>query len=979
MYPQRGRFFKLVMTVLLAVPFLCSAERAVAQARKGAIKGTVTDSSGGILKGAQISLDPLGTTASTDVQGQYVINNLDPGNYTMTVTYVGFAAFTKQVTVTAGETATVDAGLQLESQNLQILVTADRVSAEAEAVNVERTADNIVQVLPAEVIRSLPNANMADALGRLPSVTLERDEGEGKYVQVRGTEPRLTNTLIDGMSVPSPESGVRQIKFDSIPADIVESVEINKTLQANMDGDGIGGSVNLVTKTATDLPSINLSGMGGYMPILGGRGQVETTGTIGQRFGVEKRFGALIGGSYDWTGRGIDDVEPTAEIATLPGGDTERYFSTADMREYRYYRSRWGLAGSLDYKLGEGSSLYAHGLFSNFKNYGDRWDYGLTDNTTGIQTLNGNGCPTDSNGVTIPPCTKGTPSFGTQIRRPDISIGSFLIGGRHVFGSAWVSWNVSAARSDLINQGDGLANFSSTLPSSSCQFNPAATAGAQFYEPQFTPACFTEAFDSTAYAMSGITINHGLSAQVNLQFDAEMAKQYHLGSHSATFEFGGKFRNAHKFDDSYQDSLTPNTGVSIPISQFSSVFSNGNYYGGAYKLGPNPAFNDVLAFANANASEFTAASSRGVDPSNYDLVEKVSAGYLMNTIDLSSKLRIVAGVRFEGTDLRTVSFDQVANTLSFDANGSYISILPSVAIRYALGSSTNLRVSYARGLSRPDPADIAQAVTYTTIGSPGVSQNTVTLGNPNLKAETADNFDVLFEHYLNPFGMISAGYFYKNLTSPIVQDQFFLNNFSPNPLVPPQTFLAMQPINAGSAWINGVEFAYLEHLSFLPGPLKGLGISANYSYTTSRASGLPGRSDHPRLLRDAPNTWNISPTYDMGRVSVRLGLSYNQANISSYAYQDGTLLADGVTPSTPTPGGLKGPFSDQYFYTHLQVDAEGSIRLTHGFTYVMYGLNLTNEVFGFYQGSPQYMVQREFYQPTIAAGFRWSPVREKSK
>jgi len=212
-----------------------------------------------------------------------------------------------------------------------------------------------------------------------------------------------------------------------------------------------------------------------------------------------------------------------------------------------------------------------------------------------------------------------------------------------------------------------------------------------------------------------------------------------------------------------------------------------------------------------------------------------------------------------------------------------------------------------------------------------------------------------------------------------VQQQFIIHSFSPNPLISPQDFLATEPINAGSAWINGVEFAYLEHLSFLPGLFKGLGISANYSYTTSRASGLPGRSDHPRLLRDAPNTWNISPTYDMGRFSVRVGLSYNQSNISSYAYQDGTLLADGVTPSTPTPGGLKGPVSDQYFYTHLQVDAEGSVRLAHGFEYVMYGLNLTNEVFGFYQGSPQYMVQREFYKPTVAAGFRWSPVREATK
>ncbi len=135
-----------------------------------------------------------------------------------------------------------------------------------------------MQVLTSEVIRSLPNANMADALGRLPSVTLERDEGEGKYVQVRGTEPRLTNASIDGVILPSPEPGVRQIKFDAIPADIVESVQVSKTLQANMDGDGIGGSVNLVTRMATDLPTVSLSSMNGYTPIVNGRGLTEETG-----------------------------------------------------------------------------------------------------------------------------------------------------------------------------------------------------------------------------------------------------------------------------------------------------------------------------------------------------------------------------------------------------------------------------------------------------------------------------------------------------------------------------------------------------------------------------------------------------------------------------------------------------------------------------------------------------------------------------
>jgi hypothetical protein len=142
--------------------------------------------------------------------------------------------------------------------------------------------------------------------------------------------------------------------------------------------------------------------------------------------------------------------------------------------------------------------------------------------------------------------------------------------------------------------------------------------------------------------------------------------------------------------------------------------------------------------------------------------------------------------------------------------------------------------------------------------------------------------------------------------------------------------------------------------------LSALGISANYSYTTSQANGIPGRSDHPALLRQAPHTWNISPTYDRGRVSVRLGLSYNAANIFFYNYSDGAPL------------GIHGPNGDGYLYAHLQVDAQGSVRVAKGFSAIVYGLNLTNEVFGFYQGDPVWPIQREYYKPTIGGGVRWT-------
>ena len=959
------KWFAFKSFMALTVCLVLSAG-ASSQGNKGVIRGHVTDATGAALVGAQVILQQNGASVVTDAIGGFFINDLNSGTYTVEISYVGFTPVKKDAVVAAGQTVNMDTKLEVESVNLQVLVSADRAAGEAEEVNRERTADNIVQVLSADVIRSLPNANMADALGRLPSVSIERDEGEGKYVQVRGTEPRLTNTTIDGVNVPSPESGVRQIKFDAIPADIVESVEINKTLQANMDGDGIGGSINLITKTAGERPTVVLSGVGGYMPILGGRQQYESTGTIGQRFGANKRFGLLVGGSYDWSGRGIDDIEPVSDLATLPNGSTALWKDAQDIREYRYYRSRWGIAGSTDYKLGEGSDIYMRLLYSNFKNYGDRWVYSLTDNS-------------GANVLQPPGGTPGTnpPSFNTQDRRPDIGIGSMLIGGKHVLSTTWYAWDVSAGRSYLDNILPGTASFNSTLATSNCQFDPAATT--DIYRPQWSPACFTEAYDPTTMALNNVQIQHGQSAQVNFQVTGAMAKRYHIGSHLATVEVGGKFRNAHKYDDGYNVTYSPNG--QILLSQFPNGLTNNNYYDGSYKLGYNVDYQAVRDFLNGNTSQFTSVSSFGVDPGDYGYVERVSAGYVMNTLDLSSRIRVVAGLRIEGTtlDVHNQTFDNSttpATVIPSTFSGSYVKYLPSVSMRYAFTTNTNLRLAYGRGLSRPDPQDIAQAETFATAGSPGNIKNLVTLGNPNLKAETADNFDVLVEHYLNPFGIISAGYFYKRLTEPIVTQISILQNFVPAPGIAPGVYTATQPINAGSAWLSGFEAAYLQHFTFLPGALGGLGLSANYGYTASQANGLPGRSDHPRLLRNAPNTWNISPTYDRGRFSIRVGLTYNQANISSYAYQDGTPTQDG-SPSTPTPGGLRGPFSDQYFYSHLQVDAQGSVRLAHGLNFIMYGLNLTNEVFGFYQGGPEFMIQREYYTPTIAAGFRWSPQREK--
>src|SRR3979490_1010616 len=213
----------LVALVILGLP-------ARAQERKGTITGTVKDSGNSALQSALVELLPLGRKVITDDHGQFRITDVPAGEYTLSISYVGLAVSNVSVVVHAGQEATANAVLQVASQVDQVVVTAERLQGEAEAINIERTAEDIVQVLPLKVITSLPNTNIADAVGRVPSVSLERDEGEGKYGQVRGTEPRLTNVTINGVNVPAPEGIVRQIKLDSVPADLVERIEVFKTL-----------------------------------------------------------------------------------------------------------------------------------------------------------------------------------------------------------------------------------------------------------------------------------------------------------------------------------------------------------------------------------------------------------------------------------------------------------------------------------------------------------------------------------------------------------------------------------------------------------------------------------------------------------------------------------------------------------------------------------------------------------------------------
>ncbi len=363
------------------------------------------------------------------------------------------------------------------------------------------------------------------------------------------------------------------------------------------------------------------------------------------------------------------------------------------------------------------------------------------------------------------------------------------------------------------------------------------------------------------------------------------------------------------------------------------------------------------------------------DPATWDTGERVYAGYLMDTISFG-KLRLQGGLRIEATGTNfnanqvTLSNKLYSRTDPVTGASGYVNFMPSIQAQYLLTPNTNLRLSYGRGISRPNFQDIVPAVQV----DPNASPKSLSVGNPGLAPTRANNYDVLVEHYFQPLGILQAGFFFKSLSDPIYPTVSFVPASDPNF----GGYLRHQSINGPGAHIAGFETAWQQRLSFLPGMLNGLGVSANYSYAASRVTfpvgfssaqpGTEGRIDHPSLQRQAPNTWNLGFTYDKSRFSMRFGVSHNDANIYAYGYvHDPTITNVDRDPIL----GLAGPLADQYLYAHTQFDVQGSYRLYRGLEVVASGLNLSNEVFGFYTGSVIYPNQREYYHPTVSAGVRW--------
>jgi TonB-dependent receptor len=933
-------------TIAIAIGLVGIPVAARAQGGAGVLLGAVHDSANAAISGARV--DVLGTAVGvvTSADGSFRLVNIPAGQRTVVVHRLGFAPDSARVEILAGGSAVHNFVLAPAAVNLaNIVVRASPRMAEtkAGALAIEQNAINIVSALSGDEIRSLPNFNAAEAAGRIPGVSLERDEGEGKFVQVRGTEPRLSNVTINGAHIPGTEAA-RIAKLDDVPSDLLAAIEVSKTLTADQDADAIGGSVTLVTKTPEDAPRGYVAGQFGQIA-LGGRNTYQGGFTYGGRFGQEGRLGFLLGGSADRNNRAIDDIEPAWGVYSGTTAPNEW-----SMRDYRYGRERYGIGGDVDYRFDANNQLYLKGLWSLFNNYG----------TTYIYDIAGTPTPGAGGSGTIPGASL---TRTTNTRTPKEQMWAATAGGRHTVGVWTLDYALNAAGTRQRSQGYRFSNFNYAGPALTIGYS--APVGTIYPGIRYQSTVDSQAAANPAnYTLGAFFQGDRTTSGRDVGGAANARLDYAIGGYASKLQFGAGYRNEHKAFTSQRGFFIDTAAAAPAMTQFPNSFSDPEFYSSlarGYPLGPVPDADAVIAYENAHAGNFRNVISPASDSlGSFDGSERIKAGYVMNTTDAGA-LQVNVGLRVEATHASyaghslSTPTDSLGNPTGPDVlqavsgTKDYTDLFPSVQFRYAIDAETNVRLAVTRGISRPNYPDVAPNqsgnVCAKCANQPTLSG--FTTGNPNLKAQYAWNYDLLAAHYLKTVGVISGGVFYKSLRDVILTRRFTYTG--PGPF---NGYVGYAPDNGGTGHLFGFELTWTQRFVSLPGWLAGLGIDANYTHTSSKVLVDPASGRQAQLLRQSPDFANVYATYDKWPISARLGWTFNGTMIQYYG--DGT----------PTPSG------DTYFYQHGQFDGSIVYNATPDVQIQAQVLNINNAVFGFYQGTPdqRYNIQREYYRQTFFLG-----------
>lgn len=795
-------------------------------AQTGTIAGQVTDSTGGALPGAQVSVEGSPLTAVTDVAGSYRLVRVPAGPQILTVSYFGFQPQTVPVEVPAGESLRQDVRVDLVPVEGETLtVTAEPIlEGQARALNQQKNAINIKNVVAADQIGQFPDLNAAEATQRIPGVSIQRDQGEGRYVLIRGTEARLNSTTLNGERIPAPEGDVRNVALDVIPSDLLEAIEVSKALTPDMDGDAIGGTVNLITKIAPDTPRLGLDLGLGYNDLM------EDTGykagfVYGRRSGG--RLGLLLAGSALETDRGSDNFE-----AEYDDGDLD----TLETRDYTITRERYGATAALDYAPSARSSWFARGIWNRFddQEYRRATIYGVGDGEIDRELKD---------------------RFESQ------EILSLSAGGQSTVGQDLLLEYRVAYGSAGEREPDA---YYTTFRQEDVEFDPNVEPDA--IDPDNIQAN-PQNEDVNEYVLDGIAVDDNDTSEEDLvgalDLSLPLTSERLLGGFLKT---GLKVRSRTKERDNRTTVFEVEDDLLL-ADFIDSGFAPGDFLDGRYRLGPH--VDPGLARGILSRFDVESEDDPEAEMADYEADEQTLAGYLMAELPLGERLKLVPGVRYESTDIeyegKRVTFDEEGDLRGIEpvtGDNSYGELLPMAHLVWRLGAASNLRAAVTRTLARPNYFDLAP---YELVLE---EDREIERGNPLLDVTTAWNYDLMAERYFGTLGLVSAGIFYKSLSD-------YIYVFRSEEEIGGDTFEVTQPRNGESATLWGVELAFQTQFRALPAPWDGLGLYMNYTWTDSEAEFPDREGEKATLPGQSGSLGNMALSYEKRGFSGRLSLNYH--------------------------------------------------------------------------------------------------------
>jgi TonB-dependent receptor len=775
------------------------------------------------------------------------------------------------------------------------------------ALKKQRDSDSIESVISADAIGQLPDDNAAEALQRAPGVSIERDQGEGRFVTIRGLAPDLNSVYINGVNIPSSEPGGRAVALDVLPSELIQSLSVVKTLTPDLDANSLGGTVNVRSLSGFDHDDFfyTYSGEAGYNPMVSDTSP-KVSGAVSNIFSIgdgKDNFAAALAFTFQQRNFGSDNTE-TGGAWDFDGASPR--LEELEARDYQIQRERTGVGLNFDYKPDELSNYYLRTLYSKFADDEQRHAAILEFDDAQVAGERGT--------------ADGARELKDRVDTQEIK--SITFGGDKSIGL----WTI-----------DAQASYSE-----SSEKSPFAVAGAIF-ESNFSDVGFNnnrapsllagpDFFDPNSFELSEIEEEQTSSTDTLRSAKMDFARLWDLNGYDSQVKFGAKVSRRNLSND-----------ITTAIYEdFGSLPTNLSQYSGGqlnYKPGP---FGQEIRGSNINNLIGQLDRNAAIDEeesriNDFEMTEDINAAYIMNTVDIDN-LTIIAGVRYEGTKF-TAQGTSITNGAfgAVSRSNDYSHILPGLHAKYLLAENTLVRAAYTNTVVRPTFDALAPGIT--------IDNDEAAFGNPDLEPLEATNFDLGIEHYMGSAGVISAFVFYKDIENFVYETD----------VAGTGAFAGFDEAitfeNGDDAELYGLELAYSQQLEWLSYPFNKVIVGANVTFTESSANiSSLGQTRNIMLPSQAERVGNAFVGWQDSKFSVRLSANYNSGFLAEV-------------------GAIDNELNDLTTDESMFVDLSASYFITPKMQITFDAQNITDEVFFVSQNRNNFNAQFEEYGPTYRMSF----------